>query len=125
MNNSTNTTQFDSVNPLPPIGFRVLVSILYFSIFSVGFILYSLIFTVTYKNRKEFSGPYYTYMVSAGIADLLFTSNYGLWGSLCNLIGFCPGPILLNNMVQSLTQIGKTVELMTDLVVAIDRACAV
>ncbi len=67
-------------------GFTALVSLTYFILFAIGCILHFIVLVAIAKNPKEFSSPYYKYIVNLAVGKLMYTIYYGIFGAFCTAL---------------------------------------
>ena len=56
----------------------------------IGTTLYMAIFAVMSKHRDKFNSPFYIYLISIGVNDIIYLTYNGSIGGACILAGSCP-----------------------------------
>jgi len=84
-----------------------------------------LILIAVRRDHKMFAGPYYTYLVNICIAELLALHYYGTYGSACIILGGCPVPLAVDQVVSSISWVLWYMEFIGDTMIGIDRFVAI
>src|SRR5690242_9644081 len=109
-----------SVFPVPYTTTAILSVILLLQYVATSILLLIIIITII-KYRSELPGSYYAFLASACAGEILYMILYGVWVPICQLAVQCPGPLILNEEINSAIPVGMFVEYLTFTLIGFER----
>src|SRR5689334_17782487 len=112
------------VFPVPYTTTAILSVILLLQFVATAILLLIIIITIV-KYRSELAGSYYAFLASACAAEVLYMIGLGLWVPICQLAVKCPGSLILDEEITSVSSAGWFVEILTFTLIGFERCAAV